>query len=124
MLEPIEIARACEEFTRNTNIIITDGAKRQILQLINSVGLDPHETWQPDPPARALDQYYKRWRGELQDVLEQIATDHRIETRITTIDVAYWTGHNLESIWQRMCPFPDGPEIPPTVMFVFPWKLK
>ena len=122
MLELSDIAPIFEQFTTETGIVITEKARVQVVDLINCVQLDPHETWRPQQ--YLVEEYFQRWQTRLPDVLRQIAREHRLGTRMTTIDVVYWTGRHLRDREVWAC-FPGGDEIPDTVFLDwFPWPLE
>jgi hypothetical protein len=89
MFELSDLARMCEQFTAKSGITVTEGAMRQIASLINSVQLDPQERWKVQD--RQLNDYFERWQDTLPDLLGRVARDHHLQTRITIIDVMYWT---------------------------------
>lgn len=122
MLEIDEVLPIFKKFMSESGFVITERAQRQILDLINCVELDPHETW--DPQAELLDRYFEQWETLLPDLLNRIAHDHKLTEKITLIDVVYWTGRNLETynFWRDLCPTPRPDEIPRVFMFRFPWK--
>jgi hypothetical protein len=120
MIEISDITPIFEQFTNETRIVITEKARMQIVDLINCVELDPHETWRPQQ--YLLEEYFQRWQTRLLGVLMQIARDHRLVTHMTTIDVVYWTGHHLRDREMWAC-FPGGGELPDTTMNWFPWPL-
>ena len=110
MFELSDIARMCEQYTTDTGIIVTEGAMRQIATLINSVQLDPHEKW--EAKNRQLDDYFERWQQKVPELIVQVAQDHELENRITTMDVVVWTARNLETLWPKNCPFGKPGEFP------------
>jgi len=110
MFELSDIAGMCEQFTAESGIIVTEGAMRQIASLINSVQLDPHERWRAQ--GRQLHDYFEGWREALPRLLGRVARDHQLQTRITTMDVVYWTALHLEDAWPTNCPFPKPDELP------------
>jgi hypothetical protein len=121
MPELSDITAIFERFTNETGILITEKARMQIVDLINCVELDPHETWRPQQDL--LEEYFHQWQTRLPGVLMQIAREHRLVTRMTTIDVVYWTGRHLRDREVWAC-FPGRGERPNTTMDWFPWPLE
>jgi hypothetical protein len=123
MLDISDLNNVCADFTARSNIEVTEPAQRLLLSLINSVESDPHETWAPQEDR--LPAYYGQWSTVLPSVLSQIVRDHGLQQRISTIDIAYWTGNNLlkTDFWRRVCPFPKPDETPSPSMGMFPWGL-
>jgi hypothetical protein len=124
MIKVSDLAPIFRKFTDNTGIVITESAQHPIVELINCVEVDPHETWQPQK--NRFKKYYEQCSEILPDILVTIAKEHRLTKRITTIDIFHWTGNNLSNLnfsEVKLC-FPNPNEIPPTPMMVFPWNLE
>lgn len=123
MIARSDVAAICEQFTSTNGIVVTEGAQSQIAILINCLQSDRHETWKPVPQGKELQTYFNEWDKLLPIILSEIAEGHRLQARITTMDIVYWTGRNLESVWQRLCPFPGPGELPEFIKVFFPWTL-
>lgn len=110
-----------ERFKEETGIVVTNKAQRQIHELINFVQIDRPETWSN---AEVSERYFEQWETVLPDILAQIVEDHHLETKITTIDVVYWTGRNLMAYerWLKICPLPKPHEVTGPMMWKFPWE--
>lgn len=124
MLEVSDLTSIFEEFTDNTGIVITESAQLLIVQLINSVEVDPHETWRIQ--SDRLEAYERIWPEVLPNILRRIALDHQLARQITSTDIVYWVGNNLQSmdflLSFRLC-FPGPDELPRGTLMAFPWNL-
>jgi hypothetical protein len=124
MLTFSDTTAICELFTGATGIVVTEGARWQITLLINCLETDRHETWDPELRHDRLQNYFQDCKRLLPVVLGQVAEDHHLQTRISTIDIVYWTGRNLEDLWEKICPlFPRRSEQPEYMLAIFPWTL-
>lgn len=121
MLKLVELEPVFRQFTNETKIEVSQTAKELIVNLINSVESDPHETWDVDEGR--LNEYYSEWKAILPELLHQTARRHRLISRMTVIDVVHWSGYNLIRLGFPVvaCPFPSRDELPPTSMMRFPW---
>jgi hypothetical protein len=120
-----DLAPIFREFTTRTGIFITEPAQQALVELINWVEIDPHETWHPQK--ERLEEYYDQCRKMLPGILNNIVEANRLKERMTTMDIFYWVGNNLTNLdfkeLSALC-FPGPGQLPPTPMMAFPWNLK
>ena len=79
MINRSELASVFAQFSKETHISVTEQAQQLIIELINCVEADSHETWQPQKDR--LEPYYHQWRTDLPNTLQRIAKEHGLSKR-------------------------------------------
>jgi hypothetical protein len=104
-----KVGETCDAFTSEFGVEVTDSARQQIVKLINCILDDPHEEWEKLDGDR-IGRHFQFWERYLFCALVEILDQHKLKTRISTMDIVVWIGNNPPPDPTLACRFPEPAE--------------
>jgi hypothetical protein len=98
-----EIGRACDQFTKETGVIVTPTTRELAAEIISAIEEDPYPQWKVE--RSQLRGYAQKYISESQGFLRDIQKKQTRGNKITAFDLLHWLARDkgLES-WLCLIP--------------------